>query len=219
MLITVMVMASDGDCVKGIMQLTEGYDPSIMQDSPNATFYRWFLTGVIQTLVGLLQLGLSFVLTMQSTTVIDLTLNLTGLYFIQELDDMGFTLAAQGLVSKKSQEDCAHIAELNRAPSPDDVKQKAKITKRLIIFCLGIALLVPYFLVVVWQYLGIFMCKTLYVQFGDAYDPDMSYYSGIFEIQGTVGFCRECVAMHTFFCKSCQEMIPTRCSSASNLYY
>jgi len=84
MLITVMVMASDGDAVKGIMQLVEGYDPSILADSPNASFPKWLLTGLIQSSVGLLLLVVSFVLSMQSTTVIDLTLNLTGLHFIQE---------------------------------------------------------------------------------------------------------------------------------------
>lgn len=181
-----MVMASDGDFMKGIMQLIEGYDPSILHDSPNATCIRWFITGFLQTMVGLLLLALSFILSMQSTTVIDLTLNLTGLHFIQELDDMGFKLASQGLISKQTQEDCKHVADLNRQPTPDAVKQKAKVTKRILIVLMAAALLIPYFFVVSWQFNGFYMCKTLYVQFGDAILPDMSYYSGLFQIQGIV---------------------------------
>jgi hypothetical protein len=142
------VMASDGDCIKGIMQLLDGYDPSIRHDSPNATCLRWFFTGFFQTLVGLLLLVVSFILSMQSTTVIDLTLNLTGLHFIQELDDMGFKIAAAGLISKRTQDDCHHVADLNRQPTPKHLKQKAKVTKRMLIVALAIGLLVPYFFAV-----------------------------------------------------------------------
>lgn len=180
----ILLSASDGDCIKGVMQLAEGYNPSIMHGSPNASCLRWLVTGLLQTAVGLLLLVLSFVLFMQSTTVIDLTLNLTGLHFLQEVDDMGFKLASQGLISKRTQEDCKHVADLNREPTPEAVKQKSKVTKRILIVLIGIALLVPYFTVVSWQFHGRFLCHTLYVQFGDTFFPDMGYYSGTFQSQG-----------------------------------
>ena len=41
-------------------------------------------------MVGVITLVDSFILSMQSTTVIDLVLNLTALYFVQEADEMAF---------------------------------------------------------------------------------------------------------------------------------
>lgn len=179
-----MVMASDGDSIKGIMQLREGYDPSIKESCPSATIYKWLLTGIVQAGEGFLLLLVSFILIMQSTSVIDLTLNLTGLHFIQELDDMGFSLAAAGLISKRTQDDCHHVADLNRKPKPDHLKQRAKVIKRMLIFLLGVGLLIPYFIVVGWQFYGRYMCKNVFVQFGDTFHPEISYYTGRFYMQG-----------------------------------
>ena len=179
-----MVTAFHGDSIKGIMQLMEGYSPSILKDCMHATPWKWFLTGALQAAEGFLLLVVSFILIMRSVTVIDLTLNLTGLHFIQELDDMGFSLAAAGLISKRTQEDCHMVAELNRTPMPKEKKEQLKITKRILIVLIAIGLVIPYFMVVSWQFYGKYMCKTVYVQFGDNQFREMSYYTGRFTLQG-----------------------------------
>jgi len=98
----------------------------------------------------------------------------------KRLDDMGFKLASMGLISTATQEACMHVAGLNRQSASKEAKQKHKVTKRLLILFLALALLGPYFYVASWQY---FLCKSLYIQFGDAM-PDVSYYSGVFTMQG-----------------------------------
>ncbi|CAB9518962.1 expressed unknown protein [Seminavis robusta] len=180
MVLTVL-MGVEGDIVVGGSRLLEGYDDGILHDMPNATFLRWcadglcwirfncsftcsvtegdliiqpsassfcrLVTGLVQCLVGVVLVFDSFMLSMQSTTVIDLVLNLTALYFIQEVDEIAFALADMGILSSQIQADCEKDKNLKQVSPPEFI---ARCT----------------------------------LQFGDAFLPEMAYYSGQFHHQG-----------------------------------
>lgn len=184
MLLTAMVMAADGDLVKGVTQLIKGYDPKIQVQSPHASRFRWLMTGLLQSFFGLILLFDSFVLSMQSATVIDLSLNLTALHFIQEVDEMAFNLAADsGLFGPKVTEDCEHVRNLKGYSSPASRGRKLNLRRGLILL-MTIGLLIPYFLVITQQSNGDHVCDNVYIQFGDEYIPKMAHYSGPFRSQG-----------------------------------
>lgn len=44
MVLTVMVMAVEGDMMIGVTQLIHGYNPAMKRASPNATRLRWYVT-------------------------------------------------------------------------------------------------------------------------------------------------------------------------------
>ena len=214
MLLTAMVMAADGDLVIGCTQLIKGYDPKIREASPNATWIRWLFTGILQSLVGCLLLFDSFVLSMQSTTVIDLALNLTALHFIQEIDEIAFGLAADsGLLGEKVSQDCEHVRNCTFSshlhfsamlaliqcmliipfafPQPTvkkystpETRREILVLRRVLIAMMTVALIVPYAIVVANQSDGRFICQTLYIQLGDSYIPEMAHYTGFFRSQG-----------------------------------
>lgn len=184
MLLTVMVMAVDGDLVIGITQLIKGYDPRIQERSENASWTKWLITGLLQSCFGVLLLVDSFILSMQSATVIDLSLNLTALHFIQEIDEMAFKLGAEsGLLGEQVEADCEHVKNLKGYFTPAQKKHKL-CRRRALIALMTIGLLVPYFILVYQQGNDRFMCKQIYIQFGDEYTPEMAHYSGNFRSQG-----------------------------------
>ncbi|CAB9499994.1 Notch ligand involved in the mediation of Notch signaling (By similarity) [Seminavis robusta] len=183
MVLTVMVMAADGDFVIGIAQLIEGYDDSYMEKFPNATWYRFLVTAVMQTVSGSFLLIDSFILAMQSSTVIDLSLNLTALYFIQEIDEQAFQLGLTGMIATRIKEDCESVQEWQHETTKE-YRRTVLIRKRRLIFFMLVALLIPYFAVVGRQAGGRYVCNNVYIQFGDAFDPKWAHYSGRFKSQG-----------------------------------
>ena len=133
--------------------------------------------------MGLLLLFDSFVLTMQSETVVDLALNLTALHFIQDIDDQAFNLAQSGMLSKNMKQACDQVTAAERMTTHAE-RHNEKIRKRFLILLMTISLLAPYGVVVKWQRNGIFICSNLYIQFGDAFQSDAAHYSGDLVSQG-----------------------------------
>ena len=178
-----MVMAAEGDLVIGITQIIQGYDPNILLEAPNATMIRWFFTGILQSIMGVFLLVDSFVLSMQSTNVIDLVLNLTALHFIQEVDELAFSLASSGILTKKMKQECELVAEMTHHTTKK-YRKSVKLLKRVLIILMAAGLLGPYFYIVALQSEGYYLCDNLYIQFGDAYNPEIAHYSGKFISQG-----------------------------------
>jgi hypothetical protein len=115
-------------------------------------------TGLVQFLVGVLLVTNSFILTIQSSEVIQLILNLTALFFIQEIDDMAFKLAHLGLFSKGIREDCEKVSNLKRMFPKETVDRRFYLMRALAIILIVI-LIVPFGIVFAWQMRGRFLCK------------------------------------------------------------
>lgn len=184
LLLTVLVMAAEGDLVLGASQLIKGYHKRLQEKNPNVTYGKWLFTGIFQAFMGSLLLLNSFILSMRSTTVIDLALNLTALHFLQEFDEKAFEIATEtGLLGDVIKEECEKVQELVHYTTPKK-RRRYIVWKRIIIGLMSIGLLAPYFVVLSWQNNGRFLCDTLYIQFGDAFFPEMAHYSGLFYHQG-----------------------------------
>ena len=139
---------------------------------------------MVQSLMGILLVLDSFILSMASETVIDLILNLTALHFLQEIDAMFFSLASNGLLNDSVQRDCERVQNLKQVAPPEFVT-RVRYWRRVLVLLLTCALLAPYAYIVYLQRSGYFLCKKVYLQFGDAYNPEWAYYSGDFIHNGT----------------------------------
>lgn len=100
-------------------------------------------SGILQTTNGIMFVVLSFMLTMQSTDVIGLFLNLTGLIFLQEIDDWGFQLGCSGLLGRRVQKECDHVLDLKQLV-PETMKKRIIYAKRAFLVLLTVGVLVPF---------------------------------------------------------------------------
>jgi hypothetical protein len=119
--------------------------------------YR-LVTGLIQTMSGSVLLLDSIILNLQSTDVIQLILDLTALFFIQEADNLAFQLAHVGVLSMGIQKHCEMVKNYKRV-FPKEVVERKIFGTRVLTISLSLMLLVPFSVVLTWQMRGRFLCK------------------------------------------------------------
>ena len=161
---------------------------------------------------------------MQSTTVIEIVFSLTALYFIQQFEKLAFSLASLGILSDPIRQDCKRVQTLQQV-SPPEFMRRVRISKCTILFLLMIALLIPYSIMVHWQNSGKFLCKKVYIQFGDAFVPELAYYSGDFTSkgnkpeQGRFVYTDQSKTLQLAFCGAEQAWTVSRLDSNSTCAY
>jgi len=170
--------ADGGDLFSGFGHLLSGYDPDVAITHPHATKWKWYASGVLQFFVGIVMVVDLLVLLLQSERNIGLALNFAALTFVQDIDDVAFSLASMGLINREVQKQCNCVGEIT-VKTRD--KNRQNWMKRVFIVVLGVSLYIPFFIVAGWQWSGRFMCKSVFVQFGDTYGTDWGYYSGVFD--------------------------------------
>ncbi|CAB9518999.1 Notch ligand involved in the mediation of Notch signaling (By similarity) [Seminavis robusta] len=178
-LLIVFTVAVYGDLTTGLARLIDGYDSDVLFKHPDAHCTKWFLSGLFQMTVGASMTMVLFVLLMQSTTVIGMCLNFAALHFVQEIDDLSFALGQKGFLTRSIQKDCDHVSQLTVPKGRRRVRKRAR---RIFTAALTVALYIPYFVLVSRQWRGDYVCRNLYVQFGDAYLPELAYFSGRYTI-------------------------------------
>jgi hypothetical protein len=160
--------------IEAVIKIQDGFYPEVVEKHPGATYNTWLVSCLAQLMAGLLVLVTSFILTMQASTVLDLMLNLTALLFMAEIDDIGFSLAKNGFITDQLQRETESVLDFE-VPKP-----KRRNIQRRILYLLALAgLLVCYGTLKSHQLKGKFLPTFIYVQFGDAYNPKIPYYSGI----------------------------------------
>ncbi|CAB9520711.1 WNT inhibitory factor 1 [Seminavis robusta] len=172
---------AEGDFLKGLTLLVDGFDPDLMKYAPHAKKVKWYFAGCCQTLVGTFMVMDAFILMIQSETVIDMCLDFAALSFVQDFDDAAFQVGAMGLLNRRIQADCIKMGHL---VVKSENRERTRHVRQAVVVLLSICLFICYFVVTSWKWSGYFMCESLYVQFGDAYGPEWPYYSGHFHSVG-----------------------------------
>ena len=109
-------------------------------------FNQRLVTGLMQLFTGCFFLVLSFIFLISSQTSLDVFLNLTGLHFLQDIDNIGFQAAETGCCGESAQAACEKIKSLKQY-IPDAEKQKIRILKAGYLILLTIGLLIAWILV------------------------------------------------------------------------
>ncbi|CAB9504687.1 multiple EGF-like-domains [Seminavis robusta] len=107
----------------------------------------------------------------------------TGSMQLMEIDEIAFKLADMGILASQIQADCEKVKNLKQVSPPEFIARRT-LWKRIMLILLFITLTIGYAFVVSWQMNGVYLCKHVYIQFGDAFLPEMAYYSGQFHHQG-----------------------------------
>lgn len=112
--------------------------------------------------------------------------------FVSQLDEIFFSLSAQGFLGKKNQEQAELV-------SSTDFKAETVLSRwgrrrrkgsrmYLILAAIWILLMSAWTFVMVRQTEGRYLCQTLQVQFEDDFVPSLGAFSGLYDIQeGRVG--------------------------------
>ena len=89
-------------------------------------------------------LVVNFILTLQSADVLEIVLNLTGLVFLQEIDDLGFHFASLGILGEGLKYDCDHVLNMKQV-MPKAMRNRIKLARRIVCTLTPICLFIPYF--------------------------------------------------------------------------
>lgn len=76
------------------------YDRSILEISPYATEWKFALSFILRFADGLYSLILNFVLLLITDEVLSLFLNFAALGFLQSIDDVAFSVVANGYLGR-----------------------------------------------------------------------------------------------------------------------
>jgi len=93
-----------------------------------------------------------------------------ALHFVQDIDDVAFLVGKYGFLTRPIQNECIRVTQI---VVPKGRKRVNKFTRRIFTISFLILLLVPYGVVVSRQWHGVYVCQNIYVQFGDAYFPEL----------------------------------------------
>ncbi|CAB9497926.1 expressed unknown protein [Seminavis robusta] len=181
-ILTINFTAAGGDMFKGLQHLFNGFDRDLERKHPGANAPKWFVAGVLQVLVGVLMVVNLFILAMQSSGVIGLCLNFAALHFVQEIDDVAFTVASMGLLGLTVQKEVQCVGDIVISA---EVRSRTLWMRRIVWIVLVVGLYSCWFVIASWQWSGKFVCDVVLVQFGDAYDADLAFFSGPFRTNGT----------------------------------
>ena len=200
--IIIAIVAQD-DVKKVILILRDGYDVDVFQGTfgHDATKFKWVSSLVLRAAEGLLGLFVTFMLIMQSKTVLDLLLNFTAMEFVSLLDDVTFLMLREGYFGfgmRKVATQCETEYQVSRLKS--------------------LLLAAVYFIIIFaimfsgWsgiytnQVQGKYLCQRMYIQVDDEFAPALVGLSGIYTInnnehfggrvtssqenkQGKIGYC------------------------------
>ena len=169
-----MVLAYMSDLIEALLKLHDGYYPEILEKYPGATFPTWLVSCLCQATAGLLLLTTIFVLTMQVDSVLSMMLNFAALHFMADIDDIGFSIAQIGFITDELQQEVVSVLDF-QVPK----RKRNSIYRRVVYFLAMIGLFIGYGILKKRQLDGYYLPNYLYVQFGDAYNPQIPYYSGI----------------------------------------
>jgi hypothetical protein len=94
----IIAIVTQDDVKKVILILRDGYTADVIQGAfgPDATKFKWILSLVLRAAEGLVGLFVTFMLIMQSKTVLDLLLNFSAMEFVSLLDDGAFLMLREG---------------------------------------------------------------------------------------------------------------------------
>ncbi|CAB9506787.1 multiple EGF-like-domains 6 [Seminavis robusta] len=170
-----LAVAYQSDMIESVLKLHDGYYLELREQHPGATYGKWLFSATAQFISGALLLATIYVLTMQVDSVLSIMLNFAALHFMQDVDDLGFFIAKSGFVTCQIQEQAEAVVDM-KVPK----RENSTVLRRLLYGVTLIGLCGGYIWHKSQQLEGDYLQSYVFVQFGDAYNPKLPYYSGLF---------------------------------------
>jgi len=190
LLVTIALFSQD-DLLIGIESLVDEM-PNYFRGNVrfmNMTRFQWRMSSVIRLLQGLLNLLAAFKLSIQSETVPDVLLNVLGVGFISNLDNLAFSLSLKGYFGesmKKLTEDVRdvefHLDSTNNQSSSATLITKLKNSAHIMIaFAVLVWMLIAFSIFAVQQIEGVYSEQDIKIEFGDEVLPFLGLFNGCYK--------------------------------------
>jgi hypothetical protein len=184
----IIAIVTQDDVKKVILILRDGYDADVFQGTfgPDATKFKWVLSLLLRASEGLIGLFVTFMLIMQSKTVLDLLLNFSAMEFVSLLDDVLFSMLREGYFGVGMMKQATLCETKYYVPHALSLKSSR----------LSVLYFIIIFAVMFSGWIGIYtnqateeyLCQRMYIQLGDEFAPALARLSGIYTINNNDHF-------------------------------
>ena len=127
----------------------------------------------MRLVVGLLSILTSFLLIMIEEDVMEIFFNFIALQFINDLDNLGFRFASEGIIGFRVQAEATRVSDVSYYTD-------RAFHRRLPLVCLFLLVMGGWAWVVALQENGRFVSESVEVQFGDDIDSALGTFSGVY---------------------------------------
>ena len=199
----IIAIVTQDDVKKVILILRDGYIADVFQGTfgHDATKFKWVLSIVLRASEGLLGLFVTFMLIMQSKTVLDLLLNFSAMEFVSLLDDGAFLMLREGYFG------VGMIKVANQCETEYHVSRLKSLHLSAVYFIIIFAVMFSGWIgVYESQATGEYLCGRMYIQVDKA--PTLTFLSGTYTVNhkehfggrvtssqengiGKVGYCEQ----------------------------
>eukprot|EP00984_Skeletonema_dohrnii_P019471 scaffold9308_cov133-Skeletonema_dohrnii-CCMP3373.AAC.3 len=177
----VVAIITQDDVRKAVNLLRDGFDENLVNAHEGATKTKWILSIVLRGSEGLLGLFLTFLLIMQSSTVIDLLLNFLAMEFVGQLDDAVFVLTREGFLGKALQKEAKKVSCTFYNASHLSTESKTASFATFAYFGVLFAAFFAGWVTIFWkQVTGKYLCQDIFGEFSDELVPFLETYTGSF---------------------------------------
>ncbi|KAK1738490.1 hypothetical protein QTG54_010520 [Skeletonema marinoi] len=181
----VVAVTTQDDVQQALNLMRDGYDQdpanhsSLDQTFPEATKAKWILSIFLRAFEGLFGLALTFLLIMQSTTVLDLLLNFLAMEFVSQLDDGVFVLTRAGFFGRTLSEEAKRMSDED-TPYKVTVPCTASFAAATYFIILSGTFFAFWWIIRTKQVSGEFLCQQIFAQFGDEVVPMLGAFTGLY---------------------------------------
>ena len=199
----IIAIVTQDDVKKVILILRDGYTADVFQETfgPDATKFKWVFSLVLRAAEGLLGLLVTFMLIMQSKTVLDLLLNFSAMEFVSLLDDGAFLMLREGYFG------VGMIKVATQCETEYHVSRLKSLHLSAVYFIIIFAVMFSGWIgVYESQATGEYLCGRMYIQVDKA--PTLTFLSGTYTVNhkeqfggrvtssqengiGKVGYCEQ----------------------------
>jgi len=177
----VVAIITQDDLRKAVNLLRDGFDQNLVNAHEGATKKKWILSIVLRGSEGFFGLFLTFLLIMQSDTVIELLLNFLAMGFVGQLDDVVFVLTREGFLGKALQKDAKKLSCTFYNVSHLSTESKTASFATFAYFgVFFVAFFAAWVTIFSKQVTGEYLCQDIFGEFGDEVVPMLETFTGSF---------------------------------------
>eukprot|EP00577_Skeletonema_sp_RCC1716_P002763 CAMPEP_0113382792 /NCGR_PEP_ID=MMETSP0013_2-20120614/6029_1 /TAXON_ID=2843 ORGANISM="Skeletonema costatum, Strain 1716" /NCGR_SAMPLE_ID=MMETSP0013_2 /ASSEMBLY_ACC=CAM_ASM_000158 /LENGTH=903 /DNA_ID=CAMNT_0000265319 /DNA_START=123 /DNA_END=2834 /DNA_ORIENTATION=- /assembly_acc=CAM_ASM_000158 len=177
----VVAIITQDDLRKAVNLLRDGFDQNLANAHEGATKKKWILSIVLRGSEGFFGLFLTFLLIMQTETVIELLLNFLAMGFVGQLDDVVFVLTREGFLGKALQKDAKKLSCTFYNVSHLSTESKTASFATFAYFGVFFVAFFAAWVTIFWkQNNGKYLCKHIFGEFSDEVVPILETFTGLF---------------------------------------
>jgi hypothetical protein len=178
----IIAIITQDDVKKVIHILRDGYDENSFHRAfgCEASRCKWLFSIVLRGSEGLLGLFVTFMLIMQSETVLDLLLNFSAMEFVSLMDDVAFSMLSEGYLGIMMMKEAKALSVTKYHISYEKSFWKTSRLTAAYFIMIFTVMITAWGMIYANQASGKYLCERVYIQIDDSLAPNLAMLSGIY---------------------------------------